>query len=452
MKNLSRILIISLSLGLSGTSYGKVSQQEADKLGKELTPLGAERQGNPEGTIPPWTGGITTLPEGYRTGAPHIDPFSADIPEFKIDSSNINLYKSNLTEGQQQLVRQYAPDYYLNVYPSRRSASYPARIYATLKKNAVESELLENGNGVKNTMATSPFPVPGNGLEILWNHILRYRGEQAFFRSSFVTPTIEGRYRPIRVEYSYYFAYSEPGITLKEIDNKIFYLRTKILSPTKLAGTLNLVHETLDQVHSPRKAWRYQTGERRLRRAPAMEYSTDLPNSSSLRTIDQLDMYNGAPNQYHWTVTGKKEIYIPYNAYKLDSKELEIKDIIRPRHIDQSLARYELHRVWVIEGILRKGLRHIYHKRRFFLDEDSWQIVLAEEYDKNNTLWRVSEAHTINYYEKPLLWSTVEVTYDLKSGRYFAQGLDNEENPVDFSPGFKRRDFSTSAARRAAKR
>ncbi len=438
--------------GHSALLQAKVSEQEAARLDKDLTPVGAVRLGNSAGTIPAWTGGLTTPPKGYNEGDHHIDPYASEQPSFKIDKTNVDKFKDNLTPGQIALINQYAPGYFLNVYPTHRSAAYPEHIYQKLKDNAVKAQLLELGNGVSNTIATSPFPIPANGLEVLWNHILRYRGEQVEFRSAFVTPTPDGSYTPVLTEYNYFFAYSEPGAQLSDIDNKIFYLQTNVISPTKLAGTLNLVHETLDQVRSPRKAWRYQAGERRLRRAPSLEYGTDFPNSSSLKTVDQTDMYNGAPNQYEWTLTGKKEIYIPYNSYKLENPDLKIENIIQPKHINQDLGRYELHRVWVVEGVLRDGIKHPYHFRRMYFDEDSWQIVLTEEYDEDKKLWRVSEAHSITYYEKPLLWSGLEVTYDLKSRRYFADGLNNEEKPYNFNPGFDAKDFSTSAARRAAKR
>lgn len=452
MKRIHILTAIALTVAQSAFLQAKVSEQEAARLDKDLTPVGAIRLGNSAGTIPAWTGGLDTPPAGYKKGEHHMDPFASDSVSFRIDKSNVAQYKENLTAGQVELINQYAPGYFMNVYPSHRSAAYPERIYKILKQNALNAELLELGNGVTNTFATSPFPIPSNGLEVLWNHTLRYRGEQADFRSSFVTPTADGSYTPILIEYNYYFIYSKPDATVAEIDNTIFYLRTNIISPPKLAGTLNLVHETLDQVRSPRKAWRYQSGERRLRRAPSLEYGTDLPNSSSLKTVDQTDMYNGAPNQYEWKLIGKKEIYIPYNSYKLDSPDLKIENIIQPKHINQELPRYELHRVWEVEGTLRDGIAHPYHFRRMYFDEDSWQIVLSEEYDDKKKLWRVSEAHSINYYEKPLLWTAMEITYDLKSKRYFADGIDNQEKAIDFEPGFDSADFSTSAARRAAKR
>jgi hypothetical protein len=445
------VAAVSLTIAVQSV-FAKVSEEQVNRLGTDLTPLGAQTLGNAEGTIPAWTGGITTPPENYQPGQFHPDPFTSDPIAFTITKENTSNYRKNLTEGQVALLNQYAPGYKMHVYPSRRSAAYPQWIYEKLKANAATAEVLEQGNGVKEAIATSPFPIPQTGLEVIWNHILRFRGEQAEFRAAFVTPTKDGSYTPILTEYAYYFAYSEPGVALADIDNKIFYLRSKVLAPSKLAGTLTLVHETLDQVRSPRKAWRYETGTRRLRRTPNLEYSEDFPNSSGLKTIDQTDMYNGAPVQYEWTLMGKQEVYVPYNAYKLHSGNLKIQDIITPRHINQDLARYELHRVWIVEGKMRDGINHKYAKRRLFFDEDSWQILLSEEFDDKQKLWRVSEAHTINYYEVPVLWTTLETTYDLKEERYFADGLDNEEVPINFKPNLNPDDFSPNAARRETKR
>ncbi|MDX5299095.1 MAG: DUF1329 domain-containing protein, partial [Gammaproteobacteria bacterium] len=210
--------------------------------------------------------------------------------------------------------------------------------------------------------------------------------------------------------------------------------------------------ETLDQIRSPRQAWRYESGERRLRRTPNLAYETDLPNSESQRSVDQKDLYNGAPNQYDWTLQGKRELYVPYNAYRLHSKDRQYGDIVKANHINQDHTRYELHRMWVVEGNLRTGMPHIYKKRRFYVDEDSWHILLTEEFDTKDQLWRVSEAHPIVYYSVPALWTTLETTYDLRNKRYFVDGLDNQEPPYNFSPNFNASDFTTSSARREARR
>ncbi|WP_166260818.1 DUF1329 domain-containing protein [Marinobacter salicampi] len=441
-----------LPLAISLTVQAKVSETEAARLDADLTPVGAIRSGNEAGTIPAWTGGLAIPPPGWKPGQIETDPFEDEKPLFVITADNMSLYEDRLTEGHKALLREYGPGYVMPVYKTHRTAAFPEHVYDKSRENARTATLLDNGNGVTNTIMTSPFPIPENGLEAVWNHILRYRGEQVSFRSAFATPTVEGRFNPVLTEYDYYFSYSEPGAKLSEIENKIFYLKTRIMAPSSLAGTLNLVHETLDQVRSPRLAWRYESSSRRLRRSPNLAYETDLPNSSSLRSVDQKDMYNGAPNQYDWQLLGKKEMFVPYNAYKLHQPEATAGQIIQARNINPELTRYELHRVWVVEATVRVGMQHIYAKRKFYIDEDSWQILATAEYDNSGNLWRVSEAHNISYYSEPVFWTTLETTYDLKSERYFVDGLDDGQSAYDFNPGFRAGEFTASSVRRSAGR
>lgn len=439
-------------LGFSGHVLSKVTLAEAARLDTQLTPVGAERGANASGSIPEWTGGLKTPPASWHKGEIETNPFPGDEALFVITANNLDLYRDKLTDGQIKMLEEYSSDFFMPVYETRRTAAFPENVYEKSRENALSAELLENGNGVRNTIMTSPFPIPDNGLEVIWNHILRYRGEEVAFRSGSATPQTDGSFNPVVNDYEYYFAYSKRGAKLADIDNKIFYLKTDTVSPSSLAGTITLVHETLDQIRSPRLAWRYDSGSRRLRRSPNLAYETDLPNSSSLRSVDQKDMYNGAPNQYDWTLKGKREIFVPYNAYRLHDADVKPADVIRPRHINQSLARYELHRVWVVEAKRRTGISHIYDRRVFYIDEDSWQILASDEYDDKGNLWRVSEAHNISYYSEPVFWTTMEMTYDLKSKRYYIDGLNNNYPAYDFNPGFREGEFTASAARRAARR
>ena len=223
-------------------------------------------------------------------------------------------------------------------------------------------------------------------------------------------------------------------------------------SPARLAGTILMVHETLNQVADPRRAWVYNTGQRRVRRAPNVAYDNPGTASDGMRTSDQLDMFNGAIDRYDWKLVGKKELYVPYNSYKLHSDGLKVKDIVTPLHINQEHSRYELHRVWVVEATLKKGKRHIYAKRRLYIDEDSWGALVVDQYDGQNRLWRVSEAHSINYYDVQAFWSTLEVHMDILSGRYLAHGLDNENEMYDFSFVSKPGNYTPSSLRRRGRR
>ena len=128
-------------------------------------------------------------------------------------------------------------------------------------------------------------------------------------------------------------------------------------------------------------------------------------------------------------------------------------DILKPLHINPEHLRYELHRVWVVEAKLKQGTSHIYKRRTLYVDEDSWQILVVDQYDNRDQLWRVSEGFVINYYDLPTLWTTLEVHTDLQAGRYLAIGLDNEEDGMyDFSIERSLDDYTPMALRRAGVR
>lgn len=432
------------------SSLVQANDKRVSRLDDGLTPLGAERMGN--GTdIPAWTGGIPKSKD-HQSGKFHSNPYFREEPLFSINQKNMDEYKPRLSFGTQKLLEQF-PSMELLIYKTHRSASYPEYVYDGIKNNLKTSKLLELGAGVAGARISSPFPIPQNGLEVLWNHTLRYRGQSIGFEASTVHINASGSRAVTLRDYKYYFAYSVPNTSTADLNNKIFFLKRKTLAPSSQAGRITLVHETLDQIQSPRKSWIYVPGQRRVRRTPNLSHDTPDASTDSLRTIDQVDMFNGSPTYYEWELVGKQEMYIPYNSYALHSKDLTVEDITGPAHLNPKLLRYEAHRVWVVEANLRVGLQHRYAKRRYYFDEDSWSIVYAEEYDEEGNLWQFTESHLINYYEVPLVFSTLENTYDFKGGRYFVEGIDNDRGATyDFSSEYTERHFTTSAVRREARR
>lgn len=430
-----------------GAGQAAITAEEAQKLGEELTPLGAIKAGNADGSIPAWTGGITTPPPEYKPGSHHPDPYASDKIQFTIDASNFQQYSDLLTQGHIALVKKY-PSFKLNVYPTRRSASYPQRIYDATKANATRARLVDNGNGIADTILGIPFPVPANGLEAIWNHIVRFRGNavQRYINQAAVTAS--GDYALVELEDEFDFQYSKENVTFNDLNNMLLYFKQSVKAPARLAGGVLLVHETFNQVKEPRHAWSYNPGQRRVRRAPNVSYDNPGTASDGLRTSDDFDMYNGAPDRYNWKLIGRKEMIVPYNSYKLHSDSVGYSDILKPGHINPDLARYERHRVWVVEATLKPGARHIYAKRVFYIDEDSWQVLVVDKYDNRGDIWRVSEGHVINYYDQPLLWTTLEVHYDLQSSRYLALGLNNKEDMYDFTITRKKSNYTPSSLRR----
>ena len=426
----------AIALALSaGSAFAAVSPAEAAKLGANLTPFGAEKAGNAAGTIPEWNGGITKAPAGYTTpGQHHVDPFADDKPLFTITKANLDQYKDNLTPGQIAMFNTYPNSYQMPVYQTRRSGSAPQWVYDNTIKNATTAKLLDGGNGFSDAYGGIPFPIPQNGVEALWNHIARYRGTYIVRRASEVAVQRNGSYSLVTSQQEAMFKFYNPKGTAADLNNIMFYYLSFTKSPARLAGGAVLVHETLDQVKEPRQAWGYNAGQRRVRRAPNLAYDTPIAAADGLRTADDTDMINGSPDRYDWKLVGKKEIYIPYNSYKVSSPEVKYEDLLQVGHLNPAFTRNELHRVWVVEGTLKSDARHIYSKRTLFLDEDSWQAAVVDQYDGRGELWRVSIAYLKNYYDLPTTWSALDSFHDLQARRYHVQNLDNEESStIDFS-------------------
>jgi hypothetical protein len=433
----------------AAVAYSAVNENDASRLGKDLTPLGAEAKANADGSIPAWNGGIQTPPAGYKPGDHHPDPFASDQPLYTVSPANVGQYEAKLTAGHLAVLKAY-PDYKLIVYPSRRSASNPQRIYDATRKNATTAQLISNGNGISGALVGAPFPIPQNGLEVVWNFLTRYRGVAAARHIDQAAVERGGGYQLVKFEDEFLFNYTRPDITTRELQdsNTLIYFKQAAVAPARVAGTILNVHETLDQVKEPRRAWVYNAGRRRVTRAPNVAYDNPGTNADGQRTSDQFDMFNGAPDRYDWTLVGKKEMLVPYNSYKLHSDKIKTADVLKPLHINQDLARYELHRVWVVDAKLKPGTSHLYSRRTFYIDEDSWQILVADQYDGRGQMWRVSEAHCINYYDAQTFWSTLEVHIDLQNGRYLAIGLDNENDMYDFNLKRTPADYTPDSLRR----
>jgi hypothetical protein len=434
------LLVTALAAALVALpGVAAVPQSEADKLGNELTPMGGERAGN-GGAIPAWDGGVRTAPAGYTQGQFHVDPFAGDAVEFTINRDNLNDYAANLTEGQKAMFGRYET-FKMNVYPTRRSAAFPDRVYEMTKRSATTAQLVANGDGVTGAAEGVPFPIPQSGAEVIWNHKLKFKGVSSVRYNNLAPVTSGGGYNLVRLREEFFAPYSIEGRTIEDINNILLYFYQSVEAPPRLAGQLLLVHETLNQTENPRQAWVYNPGQRRVRRAPNVAYDNPGTAADNLRTSDMTDMFNGALDRYDWELVGKKEIYVPYNSYKAHGAD--VKDLIQPGHLNPDLLRYELHRVWVVDARLKAGARHINARRTFYVDEDSWQILVIDHYDSDGNLWRYSEAPSISYYEMPLFWSTLETHHDLKNGRYLATGLDNTEGKtVDYRIQFSIDQFS----------
>ncbi|MNN11991.1 hypothetical protein D3C81_1249680 [compost metagenome] len=314
---------------------------------------------------------------------------------------------------------------------------------------------MEGGNGLQGFADSRwvAFPIPKDGLEVVWNHITRFRGVNILRASVTAAPQVNGVYTPVRYEEDLAVPKGMADLDPKDSENLLYYYKSRITEPVRMAGNVLLVHDSLDQIKDPRMAWQYNAGQRRVRRAPQVAYDSPTSEVDGLRTSDNLDMYNGAPNRYEWKLVGKKELYIPYNNYELASPKVKYADILKPGHVNSDLVRYEPHRVWVVEANLKDGERHIYAKRRFYVDEDTWSISVSEQYDGRGQLWRVGELMQVHDYKAQVPWYALESLNDLISGRYVVNGMMNEEKSwVRFGVPNSASKFTPAALRSAGVR
>jgi hypothetical protein len=447
MKIMTRILASAVAVALAGAAmpaYAKLSEAEAARLGADLTPVGAEKAGNKDGTIPAWTGGLCAPPSGWNPSQGYVDPFAGDKVQFTITKANAAQYKDKLTPGTLAMLNKY-DTFKMNVYQTRRTACHPQEAYDLIKSMATKIEL--QGFGYTGGFSYTPFPIPKNGLEAIWNHVPRYLGGG-----------VQRQYNqfPVRANGDYYkIATEEYRVFYRNLDtapdNLLGVYSARFLAPATLEGTVFLVHEPIDQVKQSRSAWIYNAGQRRVRRAPDLAYDNINDGTEGLRTTDQFDGYNGAPDRYDWKLVGKKEIYVPYNSFKLSDKKLKYKeDVIRKNTINADLLRYELHRVWEVEANLKAGSKHVYGKRVFYLDEDSWTVLYEDAYDTRKQLWRVSIHPLVQFFDAKVPWYRANIWHDLTNGSYLLAGLDNEiKQPWKFGATAKLADFQPDALRRS---
>lgn len=447
-------LLVGATLALSLLANGvmaAVSEQEAAQLGTTLTPLGGQKAGNADGSIPAWTGGLKPGAAKVQNGFLG-DPFADEKPLFTITAATAAQYKDKLSEGQLAMFKRYPDSYRIPVFKTHRTASNPQSIYDAAKQSALSTQAQHDGNALASFSASRfyAFPLPKSGIEVIWNHMTRYRGNNYSRQIAQAAPQTNGSFTVVELHDEVAFPQFMKGADAQKTSNILFYYKQEVTAPSRLAGNVTLVHETIDQVSEPRMAWVYSAGQRRVRRAPQVAYDGPGTAADGMRTADNAEMFNGAPDRYDWKLVGKKEMYIPYNNYRLASPELKYKDILKPGHINQDLARYELHRVWEVVATLKPGERNIYAKRHMYFDEDTWALVEVDHYDGRDQLWRVGEGYALNDYEQGVSYYAVQGLYDLVAGRYIAMAMNNESpRGVQYGTAQTLNDFTPGALRNA---
>jgi Protein of unknown function (DUF1329) len=457
MMKMSRLAVAATLLAggmTAGTLAVAATEAQAQALGKELTPMGAERGANKDGSIPAWTGGDTKAPANWKPGAARPDPYAADKPLFTIDASNAERYKERLSDGQLALLKQLK-GYKMEVYPTRRSCGYPDAVYANTRKNATTAKLAANGFDLGGAVTGGvPFPIPANGAEAMWNYKMRWVGEGRIERYSTVfSQPGDGKFVPlVQDQWTATPLGNLAGKPAADGEAQEMLLLNEVVTPAARTGEIILIHYYQSKDND---AWLYFPGQRRVRRAPTFAYDNPVPGYENLLAVDQYPMFGGRLDRYDWKLVGKQELIVPYNTFRFNDQDKKLADVFGPDYAQRELIRYEAHRVWKIEATVKAGQRHQFPKRVIYLDEDSWMMVAADNYDAQNKVWRVQESYPYVAWELPACVYQGYIVYDLNVGRYMADNMP-QQGKVDWLAGREGRidmkRFNPDELRRAGSR
>ncbi|MBV8063143.1 MAG: DUF1329 domain-containing protein [Nevskia sp.] len=404
----------------------------ADKLaqldGPQYTCMGAERAGSNSG-VAAYTGkflggwpGLRNV-HGYDPG-----PYAAERPLYTVTAQNLEQYAAQLGEGQKALLRKYPQGFRLPVYPSHRDFRYPDRVCAIVKQNAATAVLRADGLATVQALGGIPFPFPQNGLEAVyntqrgageWNDAVTYDIADVYANGSIAW----GRTR-LRV----LVPANDPKLAapLRSPEQEVlawFYYEQ--LLPERDKGIIASGDTPDDYQRGQLNAWVYNPGLRRVKQAIDVGADYAVP-PAGLHTVDDESLFNGTPQHFDWKLLGKREMLVPYHAFKVNDPALKYAELIQPQTLNPDDQRYELHRVWVLEGRLKAGERHIYSRRTLYIDEDTWLPLWSDCYDQRGQLWRSSYVDYFYSPESQAFERGVIVYHDMSSGAYEAQYLVNE--------------------------
>lgn len=422
----------------SPVAHAGVSAEEAAKLKTVLTPLGAERAGNKDGSIPEWKGcpDLKAPMEKLKAGDRRWDPFESEKPVVTITADNLKQYSDKLSEGAQALIKKYPASFKLNVYKTYRTHCAPESVYENTFKNATNAHIVESGpnSGVQGAVGGIPFPIPKNGLEARWNHNLRWRGTSWETKLKQVSMTTSGD-RVLgsqTLQYDQFESY-RPGLAVDQYEKNgshtsLFLQMTE--APSFRAGEGLLVRDRSDYTKDQRAAWQYLVGQRRVRRAPNVGWDTpDFVNSGA----NFFDEVFGSPvssdERYDYKLVGKREMVIPYNNNKIF--KLKEDETFGKEHHNPDAIRWELHRVWEVVATVKQGRRHAVPKRVFYIDEDTWSTALMDGWDPAGNLQRVS------MYLQYFLPDMPGVFSGYSDIMYVLNGAYSSRNTVFYEPGYQ---------------
>ena len=424
---------------LAGTSLATVAAMRRAKaqfatpdptlLTTTLTPMGAERAGNADGSIPAWSGGLVSPPlPSNQPVATHL--FEGENPLYTVDASNMAQYQNFLSPATQVQITRFGLS--LQVYQTHRTAAAPQYVYDNTAKNVTRAKLDPRGGrlGFTGAVGGPPFPIIDTsdplvgGAQLIWNHLTVWDGYSAMTLFNPGCVVINGKLILVAATETHNLSpYYDPNVTPETFDGYFSKLHAYYKAPGAVVGQEVIVwHSTNVNVH-PDIVWTLLNGQGRVRKAPNQAFDAPNPGSNGIASLDESNGFYGNPSQYDWTYIGKQEMLVPYNNNKMQFHSVQ--DMLGPHFLNPEIVRWEKHRVWVVEGNLHPGIHNVNTRRRYYIDEDTWFIMLGEGYDGNGNMWKAY----INYNEcVPAFPGTVEqatTIYNLMTGDYVFNGNNN---------------------------
>jgi hypothetical protein len=414
-----------------------------------LTPLGSERAGNADGSIPAWTGGYTTLPSGWQPGQSMPDFFADDQPVVVIDSSNMAEHADRLSEGTMAMMKKYG--FSIKVYPTHRTACAPQWVYDNIAKNATAAQPVAKGItwGFTNAYGGIPFPIPDTsdplmaGAQIIWNHNARWWG-YSFESTPYSIVVNNGA--PVVSAYSqtqYTFPYYDQGGSLATYSGLISKQIAMQLAPANIRGQQIDSWIYSDPSQHPEDVWEVLQGQGRIRKAPEVSYDTPSQFLDGVTNYDEYYGFNNSLQKYQWKYITKKEMYIPYNNNALANAPYQ--QALLPHFVNPDLVRWELHRVWVVEATLAPGERNVLARRMLYVDEDTYTCAFVDAWDANDNLFHVNHVYQWVRPDAPGSMYFNNAIFNLQTDDYaVASGPFNEQaHPsVYFDKHFPETDFN----------
>lgn len=448
-------MVVILSMGSVNSASAKGTPEEVAKLGNTLTCTGGEKAGTASG-VPEFTGKWLGTPSGIQyephKGQHPVDPYVSEKPIFIITAENQSKYAERLTDGQKAMFAKYPKTFQIPVYQGHRDFRYPDFVCSSAKKNAENATVNTDGLGISNAVKGAlPFPLPKTGLELAFNNLLPFRSSTEFTLRDSANVLPDGSIVWGRAENRSMSLLNRPDEAGQPLVGGMAQGMNITKLPEREKGGVSINMEPVDFGKDKRLGWSYDPGTRRVRQIPEYGFDQPLSGTGGKMTIDSDRLFNGSPERYNWKLVGKREIYVPANAYKVHAKGVKYVDLIKPNHANPSFMRYELRRVWMLEASLKEGYRHLFSKRVLFLDEDTGQALVSDYYDGRGQLWQHALVNHYYAFDANAWHAGTSFYHDLNSGGYLAYNLFQERdlgpvlNKNDMTPAM----FTPQAARTA---